>query len=103
MLSKPIVVEGDLKALFSLATISRYRGGLYSFPRIAPLTLDPYLIMMSVKREGIKYHFFEFLVWLDLRLNTGLPDHRWTLNLLYFLSNTSSDNSSKFINCYTMK
>ena len=26
----------------------------------APLTLDPYLIMLSVKRRGIKYHFLVF-------------------------------------------
>ena len=31
------VVEGDKKALFSIATTSRCRGGCYSFPWIAPL------------------------------------------------------------------
>ena len=32
-----IVVEGDLKAPFSIATTSSCRGGRYSFPWIAPL------------------------------------------------------------------
>ena len=31
------VVEGDPKALFSIATTPRCRGGCYSFPWIAPL------------------------------------------------------------------
>ena len=31
--------------------------------------------MLSVKQGGIKYHFSEFLVWLDLGLNPSLPDH----------------------------
>ena len=51
------IVEGDLKAPFQIATTTRCRGGCYSFPWIAPLTLNPYLIMLSVKQGGIKYHF----------------------------------------------
>ena len=35
--------------------------------------------MLSVKQSGIKYHFFYSLVWLDLGLNPGLPDHWRTL------------------------
>ena len=31
------VVEGNQKAPFSIATTLMYRGGLYSFPWIAPL------------------------------------------------------------------
>ena len=31
------VVEGDQEAPFSIATTQRWNGGLYSFPRIAPL------------------------------------------------------------------
>ena len=50
------LVEGDPKASFSIATTPICRGR-YSFPRIAPLTLDPYLIMLSVKQGGIKYYF----------------------------------------------
>ena len=53
----PIVVEGDQKAPFSIATTLRCRGGRYSFPSIAPLHLDTYLILLSVKQGGIKYHF----------------------------------------------
>ena len=52
-----IVVEGDPKAPFSIATTPRCRERHYSFPWIAPLYLDLYLIMLSVKQGGIKYHF----------------------------------------------
>ena len=34
--------------------------GRYSFPLIAPLTIDSYLTMLSVKQGGIKYHFWVF-------------------------------------------
>ena len=44
------------------------RGECYSFLEIAPLTLDPYLITLSVKQGGIKYHFF-FILWYDLTWN----------------------------------
>ena len=47
------------RAHFPIATTQRCRGEHYSFPRITPFTLDPYLIMLSVKQGGIKYHFFE--------------------------------------------
>ena len=57
------VVEGDLKASFSIATTLRCRGVCNSFTWIAPLTLDPYLIMLSVKQGGIKYHFLS--LWYD--------------------------------------
>ena len=50
-----IIVEGKLKGPFSIATTLIYRGGHYSFPWIAPLTIDPYLIMLSVKQDSIKY------------------------------------------------
>ena len=52
------VVEGDPAAPFSIATTTRFWEGHYSVPWIAPLTLDQYLIMMSVKQRDIKYHFF---------------------------------------------
>ena len=45
------------KALISIATTLKCRGGHYSFFWIALLDLDPYLIMLSVKQGGIKYHF----------------------------------------------
>ena len=46
-------LEGSLFKSFS----SRRMGGPYSFSMIAPLTLDPYLILLRVKLDGIKYHF----------------------------------------------
>ena len=54
------MVEGDPKAPFSIATTPRCRGGRYSFPPLLHFTLDPYLIMLSVKQGGIKYHFWVF-------------------------------------------
>ena len=55
-ISWPIIVVGDPKAPFSIATILRCRGGRYSLPNITPLTLDPYLKMLSAKQENIKNH-----------------------------------------------
>ena len=51
------VIEGDTKAPFSIDTTPRCREGRYSIPWITPLTPDAYLIMLSVKLGGIKYHF----------------------------------------------
>ena len=51
------VVEGDPKAPFSIATTLRCKGGRYSFPGLLHFTLDTYLIMLSVKQGGVKYHF----------------------------------------------
>ena len=48
------VVEGDPKAPFSIAT---------PFPGLLHFTLDPYLIMLSVKQGSIKYHFLS--LWYD--------------------------------------
>ena len=58
------IVEGNPKAPFSIATTPRCRGGRYSFPGLLYFTLDPYLIMLSVKQGGIKYHFLS--LWYDL-------------------------------------
>ena len=44
-----MIIEGNPKAPFSIATTLTCRGGHF--------TLDPYLIMLSVKQEDIKYHF----------------------------------------------
>ena len=55
-----IVVENDPKAPFS---------GLLHF------TIDMYLIGLNVKQGDIKYHFFEFLVRLNLGWNPGLLGH----------------------------
>ena len=61
------IVEGNPKAPFSIATTPRCRGGRYSFPGLLYFTLDPYLIMLSVKQGGIKYHFLS--LWYD---STGI-------------------------------
>ena len=57
------VVKGNPKAPFSMDTTPRFSGGCYYFPRIAPLTFDPYLIMLCVKQGGMKYNFLSF--WYD--------------------------------------
>ena len=57
------IVEGNPKAPFSIATTTMCRGGRYSFPGLLYFTLDPYLIMLSVKQGGIKYHFLS--LWYD--------------------------------------
>ena len=63
------IVEGNSKAPFSIATTLMCRGGRYSFPGLLYFTLDPYLIMLSVKQGGIKYHFLS--LWYD-------PTWDWT-------------------------
>ena len=52
--SWPAVVEGDPRTPFSWATTPRSREGLYSFPWIAPLVLDLYLIV-NVGKNGLSY------------------------------------------------
>ena len=37
--------------------------GATPFPGLLHFTLDPYLIMLSVKQGGIKYHFLS--LWYD--------------------------------------
>ena len=57
LVSWPTIIEEGLEASFSKATSSKCREGRNSFPWISPLTRDTYLIMLSVKLGGIKYHF----------------------------------------------
>ena len=57
------IVEGNPKVPFSIATTPRCRGGRFSFPGLLYFTLDPYLIMLSVKQGGIKSHFLS--LWYD--------------------------------------
>ena len=49
-------IEGDQKVPFSIATTPPFSWLLH-------FTLDPYLIMLSGKQGGIKYHFLSF--WYD--------------------------------------
>ena len=53
--------------------------GTNPFQGLLHFTLDTYLIMQNVEQRGIKYHFFESLVRLDLGSNAGLPGHWQTL------------------------
>ena len=39
--------------------------GATPFPGLLHCTLDPYLIMLSVKQGGIKYHFWVLSLWYD--------------------------------------
>ena len=48
------LVESDPKASFSIGVGE----GVTPFPGLLHFTLDPFLIMLSVKQGGIKYHFF---------------------------------------------
>ena len=54
------LVDGDSKARFSISTSPRCRGGPNSVPGLLNFTLDPYLIVLSVKQDGTKYHFWVF-------------------------------------------
>ena len=51
------VVEGEQKAPFSIATTQRCTEDANPFPGLHHFTLDTYLILLSVKQGGIKYHF----------------------------------------------
>ena len=67
------LVEGDPKAPISIATtIATPFLGLLHF------ILDAFLIILSVKQGGIKYHFLS-LWYDDLGLNPIPPDHWRTL------------------------
>ena len=57
------LIKGDPKAPFLIATTPRYWGRCYSFPGLLHFTLNAYLIMLSVKQGGIKYHFLS--LWYD--------------------------------------
>ena len=57
------VVEGYPKAPFSIATTLRCRRGRHFFPGLLHFTLETYLIMLSAKQGGIKYHFLS--LWYD--------------------------------------
>ena len=51
------VVKSDLKAPFSIATTPGVGEGVSAFFGLLHFTLDMYLLMLSVKQRGIKYHF----------------------------------------------
>ena len=53
----PTLVEGDPKAPFSIVTTPRCWVGHYSFRGLLHPTVALYLILLSVKHEGIKHQF----------------------------------------------
>ena len=57
------VVEGEPKAPFSIATTPRVGEGATPFSGLLHFTLNPYLIMLSVKQGSIKYHLLS--LWYD--------------------------------------
>ena len=65
------VDEGDQKAPSSKLLHWGVGEGATPFPGLLHFTLDTYLILLSVKQGGIKYHFLKSLVWRDLGLNPG--------------------------------
>ena len=72
------IVEGDPKAPFSIATTPRCRGGRYSFTQLLHFTLDSYLIMLSVKQGGIKYHFLSLWynsTWDCTQVSRAIGEH----------------------------
>ena len=60
-------------------TTSRCRGGRYSFPWIAPIYpwYIPYITECWAGRYQVT--FLKSLIWRDVGLNSGLPDHWRTL------------------------
>ena len=70
------IVEGDQKALFSIAATLRCRGGCYSFPWIPPL-YPWYIPYIAEYCKEVSSTIFK--VWCDLGLNPGLPGQWWTL------------------------
>ena len=70
----PTGVEGNPKVSFSIAISMRCKGWRYSFHWITSIILDQYLIMMSVKQAGSKYHL------LSLCYDSGIePWSPWPL------------------------
>ena len=90
------IVEGNPKAPFSIATTPRCRGGRYSFPGLLYFTLDPYIIMLSVKQGGIKYHFLSLWhdsTWDWTQVSRAIGEHSNRLANLYI-------NAYKYIHEY---
>ena len=51
------VVEGNENSPFSIVTTRGVGEGITLFLRLLHFTLNTYLILLSVKQAGIKYHF----------------------------------------------
>ena len=86
-----IIVEGNPKAPLSIATTPNCREGTTSFPELRHLTLDQYIIMLSVKQGGIKYHFSSF--WYDsVSQAISEPSTRYTNLKIYVYGIKLPDN-----------
>ena len=72
-------VEDDTNASFQYLLHQGVRKGAALFLVLLNFTLDTYLIILSVQLGDILYHILESLLWLDLKLNTGLPGDWKTL------------------------
>ena len=72
---KSKIGDDDPKAPFSITTAPRCKGECYSVPWITPLY--PWSSPCNAVCYAMRYQvpYFESLVWLDLGLNPGLPDH----------------------------
>ena len=60
------IVKANAMVPFSIATtpeVAIERKGATPFPGLLHFTLDAFLIMLSVKQGGIKYHFWS--LWYD--------------------------------------
>ena len=58
-----MLVKGDPKAPLSIATTPSVGKGTTPFLGLLHFTLNPYLIMLSIKAGGNKYHFLS--LWYD--------------------------------------
>ena len=65
------------------------REGTTPFPGLLHFTLDPYLLMLSVKQGGIKYHFLS--LWYELFMKRfNMPKSVPNSKIFQYLSNTAS-------------
>ena len=76
-----IIVKGDPKAPFSIATTPRCSGGRYSFSRIVSWFI-PYNAECEARLH--QEPFFESLIFLNLALNPSLPGLWQTLYTLSY-------------------
>ena len=87
------IVEDDQKAPFSIATTPRCRRRRYSFPWTAlflPLMRTLYRWVLS---NEVSILYLKSLVWLNLGLNPGLPDHWRTLMAMKGTRHSSNSRS----------
>ena len=73
-----------MKAPISIATTLGIRDGVNRFLGLLYFIIPTYLIMLSVKQRGIKYHVLN--LWYE-SVSKGIGDHALSLSLsLFFLS-----------------